>query len=98
MSCQIYTDVLAFQNMLKKIDFTADDMLYIIGDIIDRGTKSIELVKYCMNQKNIILIRGNHEQMMLDAMKILNNKKDKTVSMDEKLAITYDWYRNVIYS
>lgn len=57
-----------FLNMLKKIKFTNEDNLFIIGDVVDRGKNSIELLKYCMNTKNIYLILGNHEKMMLNTL------------------------------
>ena len=33
-----------YKKMLKKIHFTDDDHLYIIGDAIDRGLESIPLL------------------------------------------------------
>ena len=59
-----------FLQMLEKINFTEDDELFILGDIIDRGPKSLELIRYIMeHRKNIHLIKGNHEAMMIDASK-----------------------------
>jgi serine/threonine protein phosphatase 1 len=57
-----------FLMMLKKISFSNKDTLYIIGDVIDRGPKPIELLKFIMNTKNIHLIMGNHEEMMLNCL------------------------------
>lgn len=58
-----------FKEMLELIHFSEDDELYIIGDIIDRGPEPIPLLQYIMDQKNIYVIMGNHEDMMLDAIK-----------------------------
>lgn len=52
-------------EMLKKINFNKNDKLYILGDVVDRGDKSIPLLRYIMNQKNVEMIIGNHEDMML---------------------------------
>lgn len=63
-----------FVNLLKKVSFQQDqDTLIILGDIIDRGAYSYEMIEYVRElQKNMkercIVIRGNHEQMMLDAV------------------------------
>ena len=56
-----------FMQMLDKIRFSSSDKLYIVGDVIDRGKRGIAILQYIMEQKNIVLIRGNHEQAMLDA-------------------------------
>ena len=49
-----------FIKMLEKINFSDDDVLYILGDCCDRGPDSL----------NIHLIKGNHEIMMRDAFKV----------------------------
>ena len=51
----------SFLNLLKKIDFKNNDVLYCIGDVIDRGRYSFELLDYFIQHKNCILIKGNHE-------------------------------------
>lgn len=55
-----------FQKMLKLIQFSKKDELYILGDIIDRGIAPIETLLYVKKQKNIHMLLGNHEYMMLD--------------------------------
>lgn len=52
-----------FLEMLKLIEFKDTDELYILGDVIDRGNKPLEIVEYIMIHKNITLIKGNHEKM-----------------------------------
>ena len=54
-----------FRKGLEKIGFSDNDFLYILGDAIDRGKDSIRLIRYIMKQKNIDLLLGNHEYMML---------------------------------
>ena len=49
-----------FIKMLEKINFSDDDVLYILGDCCDRGPDSLK----------IYLIKGNHEIMMRDAFKV----------------------------
>lgn len=59
----------AFYKMLKKICFSDNDQMYVLGDVIDRGPDGIEIIKYVMSRKNITLLIGNHEHMMLDALR-----------------------------
>lgn len=54
-----------FHAMLKQIQFSDKDCLYIIGDVIDRGASGIDLLLEIMETPNIQMILGNHEYMML---------------------------------
>ena len=54
-----------FIDMLKSVNFSEADTLYILGDVIDRGKDGIKLLKWCMQQDNVELILGNHEAMLL---------------------------------
>ncbi|NTW20970.1 MAG: serine/threonine protein phosphatase [Nostocales cyanobacterium W4_Combined_metabat2_030] len=51
---------------------TPDDTLYLLGDYIDRGPNSIGVLDYLLHLKDsgfdIQPIRGNHEEMLLDAV------------------------------
>jgi len=61
-----------FKALLKKINFTKEDQLYILGDYIDRGPHSKGVFDYILELQNehfqIFCLRGNHDQMMLDAI------------------------------
>ena len=52
-----------FIAMLNKINFSKEDELYILGDILDRGNKPIDILDYVIAHKNIYLIKGNHEKL-----------------------------------
>lgn len=43
-------------------------MLYILGDVVDRGPDGISLLKEIMGMSNAIMLLGNHEYMMLQYM------------------------------
>ena len=66
-----------FLRLLKKIKFSDNDTLYIIGDLIDRGNKSIELIEYVMNKSNIVVLKGNHDELLVKWYKT-NNISAKT--------------------
>jgi hypothetical protein len=55
--------------MLKRIDFSNEDLCYILGDVIDRGLNGVETLQYVMAHDNIHMLMGNHEYMMIDAMR-----------------------------
>jgi serine/threonine protein phosphatase 1 len=55
----------------EKIQLTSNDQLVLLGDYIDRGPKSKEVIDYIIALKekgfDITALSGNHEQMLLDA-------------------------------
>ena len=57
-----------FHKMLETIEFSENDTLYIIGDVIDRGRDGVDLLFEIMSAPNMRMIRGNHEQMLYDCL------------------------------
>lgn len=71
-----------FLKGLDKICFKDSDELYVIGDAIDRGPDGIKILQHIKNYKNMSLIIGNHEVMMLlsvnpDGKKKCNGEKSE---------------------
>lgn len=65
-----------FIKMLKKINFSRNDRLIILGDVLDRGSQPIKIIEYVMEKDNIKLLMGNHEKMFLDFI-LAENENDK---------------------
>ena len=55
-----------FIGLLKKINFSSNDTMYVLGDNIDRGPKPVELLKYIYEHDNIISLMGNHEEFLIN--------------------------------
>lgn len=62
-----------FMEMLKIIDFKDDDELYVLGDCIDKGPKSIDTLLYCLEHDNIHMCLGNHEFMMYQYLRSIKH-------------------------
>lgn len=79
MSTYVMSDIhgqyMAYKKMLEKINFSDNDYLYVLGDVIDRGPDGIRIIKDIMNRDNVDLILGNHEFMMLNAIKYIRNRE-----------------------
>lgn len=59
-------------GVLEKAGYNPDkDRLFLLGDYIDRGDASGATLKYVRSlvENGAVALRGNHEQMMLDAVK-----------------------------
>lgn len=87
----------AFRKILDKIKFTDDDVLYILGDVFDRGDMPISTLLYIMDNPNMHMIYGNHELMALYCLDILleeNQKKLLNMLKTEKLMALQEWQMN----
>lgn len=47
----------------------ADDKVYVIGDVIDRGNHGWTILRDMLQDERFIVLMGNHESMMLEALK-----------------------------
>ena len=57
------------EHALEQLDFDAEaDRLFSIGDLIDRGPESERAVEWLESGRIAAAVRGNHEQMMADAL------------------------------
>ena len=54
-----------FHAMLERIHLSEEDTLILLGDVIDRGPDGIALLLEIMEMPNVIMLLGNHEDMML---------------------------------
>ena len=75
-----------YMDFLDTVNFSNEDTLYIIGDVLDRGENAIELLRDIMQRKNVILLKGNHELMLLPTLDELSYTTDKF----EQIAIIED--------
>lgn len=64
----IHGELDRFKAMLDLINFSSDDTLYIIGDVIDRHPGGVEILKIIKDTPNMFMLLGNHEQMCLDTL------------------------------
>ena len=53
----------AYMQMLEKINFSDEDELYVLGDVVDRGTTPIKILQDMSMRANVFPIMGNHDYM-----------------------------------
>lgn len=83
-----------FKQALELIQFSSKDTLYVLGDVIDRGPASIELLNYMMMSDNIIPLIGNHEVMAMTLLpklctEITEENYDSTLTEDDLLSLDH---------
>ena len=61
-----------YKQMLEKIKFNSEDILYVLGDIVDRGDNGIKILLDMMKRPNVVPMLGNHEYMAYSVLKKFN--------------------------
>ena len=96
----------ALRALLGKVQYDRlDDRLVLVGDYIDRGPQIRETVDYLMELRAsephlVTLLRGNHEQMLLDVGNRIGKNRywRKNTRESSRLLMFYEeircWYRN----
>jgi serine/threonine protein phosphatase 1 len=73
-----------FRALIEKINLQKNDKLYLLGDYIDRGPNSKDVMDYIIQLKedgyNIECLMGNHEWQFLEAI-------------NETIPYVWDWHR-----
>ena len=67
----IHGEYEAYKALLAKIGFSDSDVLYVLGDAIDRGPRSMDVLMDMMMRPNVIPLIGNHEYMALQCLRFL---------------------------
>ena len=85
-----------FLSLLSDAGFSAEDDLYVLGDVIDRGTDGVKLLRWMTEQPNVFFILGNHEEMMLAASPVVEGKYfDSIDGVPPEAFVSYArWQRN----
>ena len=54
------------EALVERLALGGNDAIVMLGDLIDRGPTSADIVNHVRTTSNIHSIRGNHEQMMIE--------------------------------
>jgi len=57
-----------YMEMLREINFGPEDMLYVLGDVLDRGPDGFKILLDMASRPNVVALRGNHEDMAIRAL------------------------------
>ena len=82
-----------FIRLLKKIDYDSKkDQIILTGDLVNRGPKSLAVLNYCMADKNITTVLGNHDLYLLYLISINKGKgKLKEILDAENVKQIFEW-------
>ena len=75
------------EALIERLAPSESDAIVMLGDLIDRGPTSANVVNYVRTTANVHSIRGNHEQMMIEGFDDALSFRD--LSMEARI-----WYHN----
>jgi serine/threonine protein phosphatase 1 len=67
-----------YTAILNKINFKDSDILYVLGDVVDRGENSMKILKDMMLRSNVFPLMGNHDYIAA----VLLNKLSVEITAD----------------
>ena len=80
-----------YKELLKKISFSEEDELFVLGDVVDRGPEPMKVLQDMMTRTNVVYLLGNHDFMFYTIMKkfaveVTGDNYDSQLSDDDMLA------------
>lgn len=90
VTADIHGNYKRYLDFLQYSNFSDNDKLYVIGDVLDRGSMAIPLIQDIRKRKNVILLKGNHELMMLPIFNDLlhQSKEMQAQIINDEMAIS----------
>ena len=85
-----------FIELSNRIGITADDLVISLGDIVDRGNKSLELYEHFKSNANTVVLMGNHERKHLRGILSYSQEIGK-VQFGEKYDEFKNWVKTLPY-
>jgi serine/threonine protein phosphatase 1 len=81
-----------YEKYIKALDMIClndDDVLFVLGDVMDRGKNPLKILLDMMCRFNVIPILGNHEFMATTVLKVLAKEitDDNLVEFDEEFVL-----------
>ena len=65
----IHGNLKLFKKLLEKVNYTKDDVLILVGDLIEKGENSLETVRYIIqlsNEQEVYVVTGNCDVLWED--------------------------------
>lgn len=89
-----------FQRLLEAIDYDpANDSLWFVGDLINRGPNNLETIEFIMDLKDPVIVLGNHDlHFMAVAKGCKRPSRDDTLQdllNSDRIHEIVDWLRNL---
>ncbi len=77
-----------YKEMLKEINFSKSDILFVLGDVVDGGTRGVEILFDMMVHENIFPVMGDHDLIAYEILSGIEKetRKDLSAPLSDGLA------------
>lgn len=91
-----------YLDLLERIGPGEEDLLYILGDICDKGPYPLKVLQDMMNRQGVRPVMGNHDFSAVKSLRSLGDAVDrpdyrKALPREERLDFAY-WYKDGGYT
>ena len=84
--------------ILEKINFSESDTLFVLGDVVDRGERPVDVLLDMMKRPNVFPIMGNHDLGARDILKrlsvVITEENHETEITTELMETVTGWLRD----
>lgn len=80
-----------FERLLDKLDPAPTDLVVCVGDVVRKGPDSKGALDIVRERRNVLTVRGNNEQGLLDGSKTDPALDDDDLSYIETLPLAISW-------
>jgi serine/threonine protein phosphatase 1 len=85
-----------FAELLDVISPADDDLVVLVGDLVRKGPDSKGVIDIVRNRENVLSIRGNNEQKLIDGRKQLPSFSSEDISFLESLPLAIGWEGSLV--
>ena len=91
-----------YLELLDKIKFGKEDILYVLGDVCDKGPCPVRVLQDMMERPGVLPVMGNHDLAALRSLRRLGDAVDREdyrqcLSQKDRLDFGY-WYKDGGYT
>ncbi len=95
----IHGNLDVFQKLLKKIVFTEQDILVLVGDMLEKGPRNLDTLHYIMELEKthqVYAILGNCDMVLLTLIENRENERLR-LYLQQRLSTIHEMYRKLGY-
>ncbi len=85
----------SLQALLAKLPLTAQDEIWLCGDLVNRGPRSVDVLRWAVGEPRVVAVLGNHDIHLLSAAAGGRKNKSKDTFSDVLVAedreLLLDW-------
>ncbi|MFB6227821.1 MAG: metallophosphoesterase family protein [Halobacteriales archaeon] len=83
-------------ELLDSIAPAGENLVVLVGDLVRKGPDSKGVIDIVRNRENVLSIRGNNEQKLIDGRKRLPSLSSEDVSFLESLPLAIGWENSLV--